>query len=84
MLTLPFGAPSFALRLELGWPPIELFIPDHTLKSIEKMLRLPDNRCPKICNEKLRKINRKFSQTFKHCWTNQIKEFFEAEEEELW
>lgn len=85
-LGVPPNTPGYALRKELGLERMQVMVFKLVLNYVIKILKMQDNRYPRMSFNRLRAIDAKGKASSKYNWVAQIREeFFEViDETEIW
>lgn len=73
VLSLPVNTPDYAVRLEAGRVSISYFVLKSTLRWLEKINNMPENRYPRVCCNRIFKLAKlKGKSILKYNWALQI------------
>lgn len=79
LLCMPLNTPGYSIRVEMSVERIELIIFKNVLNYVQKILKMDENRYPRICFNRIRALAQYDSSKGKYNWANQIKtHFFET------
>lgn len=77
LLCLPKCTPAYAVRIETKNPHLSVHIFKLILNWTEKILKIDDNRLPKIAYNKIRALNSGIGKKYKYNWACQLGKIFE-------
>lgn len=77
LFCLPKCTPEYALRIEIATSHLSVLIFKLILNWVERILKMEDNRLPKIAYKRLKALNPGETKKFKFNWTCQLGSIFE-------